>query len=309
MLSSAANNRLRVLSLKILDLLWFINELRPPSEIEKRKNTLEYYLSKIRDDHERAETLLEIGKLECSTGKNVDAAGRFYECLRLFRKTGDRLGVGKTLYSIALLHIERGKIEKAEEALKECMQFAEECDSPWLKASSYELMARILMKKGEVDEAVEKSLKAFEFFSIVGDAEGMSKALQNACIALIKKGEIERAVELLSRIRDIWRDEDECNFVLSSLQLAALLLSLGRIGEAEKVMSEVDSVSCENSRLSAFGNLIRALILASAGKKDEAVAFAEKGKAEIEELYPKKDARYQIAGEVLNAVRYLASVF
>ncbi len=309
MLSSAANNRLRILSLKILDLLWFINELRPPSEIEKRKNTLEYYLPKIRDDHERAETLLEIGKLECSMGRNVEAASRFYECLRLFRKTGDRLGVGKTLYCIALLHIERGKIDKAEEALKECMQFAEECDSPWLKASSYELMARILMKKGEVDEAVDKSLKAFELFSIVGDAEGMSKALQNACIALIKKGDIDKAVELLSRIRDIWRDEDECNFVLSSLQLSSLLLSLGRIGEAERVMEDVEGAGCENSRLSAFGDLIKALILAGVGRKEEAVDFAEKGKKEMEKLYQKKDPRYQIAGEVLNAVKYLASVF
>ncbi len=309
MLSSAANNRLKVLSLKILDLLWFINELRPPSEIEKRKNTLEYYLSKMKDDHERAETLLEIGKLECSMGRNVDAASRFYECLRLFRKTGDRLGVGKTLYCIALLHIERGKIDKAEEALEECMQFADECDSPWLKASSYELMARILMKKDEVDEAVGKSLKAFELFGIVGDAEGMSKALQNACIALIKKKEVDRAIELLSRIRDIWRDEDACNFVLSSLQLSSLLLSLGRIGEAEEVMKEVKGVGCENDRLSAFGNLINALILASVGKKDEAVDFAEKGKEEMEKLYPRKDPRYQIAGEVLNAVKYLASVF
>ncbi len=307
MLSSAANNRLKVLSLKILDLLWFINELRPLAELEKRKNTLEYYLPKAKDDHEKAETLLEIGKLECAMGRNVEAAGRFYECLRLFRKSGDRLGVGKTLYCIALLHIERGKLDKAEETLRECMQFAEECDSPWLKASSYELMARILMKKGKVSEAVDMSLKAFELFSIVGDAEGMSKSLQNACIALIKKGDVERAVELLSRIREIWRDEDECNYLLSTLQLSALLLSLGRIGEAERLANETD-VKCGNERLLAFEKLIKALILASCGDKEKAVVFAEEGKRETEKLYPRKDPRYQIAGEVLNAVRYLASV-
>ncbi len=305
MLSSAAN-RIKVLSLKILDLLWFVNELRPCSELEKRKNTLEYYLPKIKDEHERAETLLEIGRIECSMGRNVDAASRFYECLRLFRKTGDRLGVGKTLYCIALLHVERGKIDKAEEALKECMQFAEECNSSWLKASSYELLARILMKRGETDRAAETSLQAFELFSIVGDAEGMSKSLQNACIALLKKGEVEKAIELLDRIREIWVEEDSCNYLLSSLQLASLLLSLGRIDEAEKVLSF--EVKCDNERLLAFRKLVEALILAACNRKDEAVALAESGKEDMEKLYPKKDPRHQIAGEVLNAVKYLASL-
>lgn len=307
MLSSAANNRLKVLSLKILDLLWFINELRPYSELEKKKNTLEYYLPKIKDVHERAEVLLEIGKLECNMGKSVNAASKFYECLRLFRKAEDRLGVGKTLYCIAMLHIERGKISKAEEALKECMQFAEECRSSWLKASSYELFARILMKKGDIDEAVDKALKAFELFSVVGDAEGMSRALQDACISLLKKGEIEKAVDLLDRIREIWKEEDECNYMLSTLQLASLLISLGRIGDAEKILA-VD-VECNSDRLIAFRELIEALVLAGCGKKDEAVASAEKGKNLIEKLYSKKDPRYQIAGEILNAVKYLASVF
>jgi len=305
MLSSAAD-RIKVLSLKILDLLWFVNELRPYSELEKRKNTLEYYLPKIKDEHERAETLLEIGKIECSMGKNVNAASKFYECLRLFRKTGDRLGVGKTLYCIALLHVERGKTDKAEEALKECMQFAEECNSSWLKASSYELLARILMKKGETDRAAETSLQAFELFSIVGDAEGMSKSLQNACIALLKKGDVEKAIELLDRIREIWIDEDSCNYLLSSLQLASLLLSLGRIGEAKEALNF--EVKCDNERLLAFKKLIKALILAACNKKDEAIALAELGKKEMEKLYPKKDSRYQIAGEVLNAVKYLASM-
>ncbi len=298
------SDKLRIISSKILDLLWFLNEVRCEAEVEKRKNTLEYYLPKIKDEHEKAETLLEIGKLECISGKSVEATSRFYECLRLFRKTGDRLGVGKTLYNIALLHAERDKVEKAEETLKECMQFAEECESSWLKACCYELLSKILIKKGKNDEAVENALKAFELFSLVGDAEGMSKSLQIACIALLKKGEINRAIELMENIREVWREEDSCNFLLTTLQLSALLLSIGRIGDAEEIISELND-SCKNKRLIAFKKLIEALILSACGRKKEAVLVAEEGKKMLEKLYPKKDVRYQIAGEVVNAVKLL----
>ncbi len=298
-----SSDKIGILSKKILDLLWFINESKPESELEKKKNTLEYYLPKIKDEHERAETLLEIGKLECMIGKDVEATGRFYECLRLFRRSGDRFGMGKTLYNIAFLHIKRGKIDKAEETLKECIQFADECDSLWLKACCHELLSKIFAEKNEYCKAIENALNAFELFSIVGDSEGMSRAFQNACIYLLKKGETDKVIDLMKKIRSVWKEEDICNYDLITLQLSALLLSKGYIGESEKVIAEFKD-ECKDERIIAFKNLLKALILSACGMKDEAVKLAERGKKLIEKLYHKKDARYKIAGEVLNAVKY-----
>ncbi|AEA47010.1 tetratricopeptide repeat protein [Archaeoglobus veneficus] len=292
---------LRNLALKILDSIWLVKDFRPSVELEKRKNTLEYYLPRIRDDGERAEVLLELGRLECHLGNTVQAAGRYHECLRLFRKVKDRLGIGRTLYCIALLHLERGNMEKAEETLKECLQFAEECRNQWLTASCYSTMARLYFERGEYDKAIEMSLEAFDLFSETGDADGMGRTLQNACISLMKQGNVEKTVELLKNIRETWRGTNEENFILATLQLAAIHMSAGNVGEAEKLMEEIGDV--QTVRISALANLLKALIYSTKGEKNEAMRLAEEAKKELK----KAGMKPNIATEVLNAIRYLSS--
>ena len=288
----------RQLAIRILDSMWLLKDLTP-SELEKRKNTLEYYLPRIKDDKERAETLLELGRIECLLGNTVQAAGRYHECLRLFRKIGDRLGIGRTLYCITLLHVERGNVEKAENVLRECMEFAKECESLWLKASCYVAKARLHFERGEYGKAVETSLKAFDMFGEIGDVDGMGRSLQNACLALMKEGKMEKTIELLESIRDTWKETSRENYVLASLQLAAMYLSLGEIEKAEKLVREAEVTS---PRVSALVNMLKASINLAMGKTSKAVEHAESARETLKKLGLKAD----LASEILKIVKGLS---
>jgi len=288
----------RQLALKILDSIWLLKDLSP-AELEKKKTILEYYLPRTKDAKRRAEILLELGRIECLMGDVVQAAGRYHECLRLFRKAGDRLGVGKTLYYIVLLHVEQDNLEKAEKVLDECMIFAEECESVWLKASCYSAMAKLHFVGGEYERAVKLSLEAFDMFSEVGDADGMGKSLQNACVALMKKGDTESTLRLLESIRETWKSTNRENYSLTNLQLAAIHLMKGNITKAVELTSEV---KYETPRIAALSGLLSSVISLAKGEKSNSLRMAERAKERFKKLGLKTD----VASEVIDAIRRLS---
>ncbi len=287
----------RQLALKILDSIWLLKDLSP-AELEKRRTSLEYYLPRTRDPKRRAEILLELGRIDCLTGNVVKAAGRYHECLRLLRKAGDRLGMGKTLYYIVLLHIDQNNVGKAEEVLGECMAFAEECRSAWLKASCYSAMAKLQFLRGDYESAMNLSLEAFDMFAEVGDADGMGKTLQNACVAFMKKGMADKALELLENIRETWKGASRENYALTNLQLAAIYLMKGNVTKAEELMKKAE---CKVDRITALLDLLNSVIALAKGEKSNSLKMAERAKERIKKLGLKTD----VVSEVIDTIRRL----
>ena len=172
------------------------------------------------------------------------------KALASYRELGDRAGVAKALWGVALVSYQLDERPRGLATLAECIALMRELDDRFGLAWALHAEALIHLKDGDPASATKPIREAVRIFDEAQDLSGVTLLLLDAALQAQALGDVDRAVRLLAAGE---RLRDESGAMLASLieqwqlpgveALLASAASSPAAREAGRSMSRADAVA------------------------------------------------------------------
>jgi DNA-binding SARP family transcriptional activator len=144
-------------------------------------------------DGARAWVLNTMAAVLAELGRTDEALDRATQALDLFRRSGDRVGEGRTESAVGLYLRRLGKLDDALAAAQRAFDTLTAADDLWIRAYTRELVGDIQRDRGEPGASAD-ALRAYtEDLRALGRASGLAEALDKLAAAYEAAGEPHRA--------------------------------------------------------------------------------------------------------------------
>jgi CHAT domain-containing protein/Tfp pilus assembly protein PilF len=227
--------------------------------LEGRKSLVGKYLAESSRDKQdyglwdrsrQSAALSAIGEAYYRLGMKTEALATFNEALPILKDTGRRTGEAQVLLKVGLLYLSSGERSKALEALEEALTLRRADGNLGRQAEILHIIGTVYDSSGDKQKALEFYTQALSLWRDVKDPEGEGETLDKL-MSLWKgldKPQLaifygKQAVNAFQRIRSNIAGLDKAlqkGFLASRSdtyrQLADLLISAGRLPEAQQVL-------------------------------------------------------------------------
>ncbi len=196
-----------------------------------------------------------LGILANLRGSWAQAVGWHTRAVAAFERVGSHRGVAEALHNLAHVYKDLREWERASDAAAQAIQAAELSGDISLVAATICGYADVQRLAGDPLFAVREVEKAIALHRQLGDVMGEAEDLRVLAGALGAQGEHARAEELYEEvIRRAERGGDELMVAEAQRDLAGLLWSLGREGEARAAAGRART---RFSKMAAFAEVRR----------------------------------------------------
>lgn len=221
-----------------------------------KKTALEYYKraipiwDKVKFDSGRASAYLNITQIQISTGEREEALKTCEKALYYFYKAGDRRGVAATLDRIGWLHFLSGEKDEALKNYSRSLSISRDGGDRPSELITLNNLAWVRFQSGEKRRALGQLMDALDISREIGVRRSEAGILGNIMVVWNSLGNKDaailfgkQAVNLYQAIRSQSQtlDRELQKSFLSSNEnvyrtLAELLVSTGRLGEAQQIL-------------------------------------------------------------------------
>ena len=251
------------------------------------------------DDAGRFEALMIRGRVGWWVGDLVGEQRYVEEALQLARALGRKDLEAAAAQELAAIFVAQLEIDQAEPLVARACELADESGSIVARAAALASRGRLASIRGELDASVDAFEQAQALYAEAGAAWALGRTLLGLAWSRWQMGEVERAERTFrDSIRTLKQVEDRATLCESQRSLAQLLVSLGRLEEAERVALEARrTVGPQDQTSRATTRMALAEVRAAQGKDEEAEALLR----EAIEIVSATDFRYTRL-EVLRAL-------
>ncbi len=208
-------------------------------------------LKSANDDTRQGATLVDIGLAEKLLGHDDKALDYYGQALPLLKKVGDLSDVSVTLNNMANIYMDRGDPQKGLDLLEQALTLAQRAGNPMAQATTLHSMGIAYESLGNKDKALESFGQALALYHQMKQPfdEGVTlsrlmmfwRANDHSEAAIFfGKQAINKFQQVRGNIHDLDK-ESQKSFVASQSStyrdVAALLISAGRLPEAQQVLS------------------------------------------------------------------------
>lgn len=188
----------------------------------------------------RAELLLIEAGLANERRQFTEAEDKLDQVIAIYRWNGNRQKVGLVLLTKVNMLYTSGRTEECLECLDQAEELLDFELEPWSHFSVLQMRAVCLNDLGRMEEAEKLLPKVHLLVQRCGTELDKARVLWLEAMVMASKGRISTAEDLYRTVRDrFMRDERSIDAALVSLDLAALLLEAGRVGETRELAEEM----------------------------------------------------------------------
>jgi len=226
------------------------------NNLGEKQKALDYYAQALQlrravgDRPEEAATLNNIGGVYDDLGEKQKALDYYAQALLLRRAVGDRAGEAATLHNIGFVYYNLGEKQKALDYYTQALSLIRAVGDRAGEAVTLTHTGRVFQQLGDMPGAFDRYNQALALFRAVQYALGQAHVLTTLMQAWSFQDQPETAVffgkqavnqiqKIRSNIRGLQKDAQQ-SFLQSTeniyRQLAGILISLGRLSEAEQVL-------------------------------------------------------------------------
>jgi tetratricopeptide (TPR) repeat protein len=231
------------------------------------------------DDHEgRFVALDRRARIARWIGRLGEAEEFEQQALEEARAAGRKDQEARAALQLAGIHIGRMEEAKAEPLIDRALELAEHSGSLVARASAASSKALLLRARGDLEGAGGWYTKALELYREAASVSDIAWTSRHLGIVAWETGDPEKAEKLLREsIRLLAPMRERGTLCESQRYLAQLLLSQGRVDEAEKfALAARETVSAEDTVSRATTRVALAQVRAAQGRHEEAeTLFAE----------------------------------
>jgi DNA-binding CsgD family transcriptional regulator len=234
----------------------------------------------IRDERQRAQTLLDLGTATYRAGRSLDSLQAFRQAAEIARELGEgallaRAAIGYETTCWRPGHADQGPRELLEEASG---ALAPE-DSP-LRVSLLASLARALEFEGSSDPAASVRAEAIAMARRIDDRPGLATALMGVYWARATTS-LQEALEMLGEARDLAQELGDVEGQAEAVEWrVCALMALGEIPDARRELA-VASEAAQHTRqpfILHVAEHYRSALALLEGRLDEAEAAAERSR-------------------------------
>ncbi|MFN2466794.1 MAG: AAA family ATPase [Gaiellaceae bacterium] len=204
---------------------------------------------------------------------NIDGQERFArEALELAQRLGRADLEAKAAQELSLMYGSLMKFEEARELVDRALELSEHSGSIVARAAALNAAGHLHLNRKEYAEAEAYIEQARALFAEAGDAWMLGRTLNELAWAAGERGDAAAAERhLREAIRVLKPLEDRGTLCESQRGLAQVLITLGRLDEAERLALEAtDTVGPEDVSSRATTTMTLGLVRAAQGRHDEA---------------------------------------
>jgi tetratricopeptide (TPR) repeat protein len=194
------------------------------------------------DVKERADLLMNMGRMQFFLGRYVQAAELFYEASKLYRKLGDWEAAAKTIFNTAACHLNGGthKKDEAFAMIEECRRLAEAKNLPGPLAHCEAAYGMDAYQEGDFAAAREHFRRALEHLPISDKSYRRLHILSMLSYTYLAMGRYHLARKFGSQTFDLAAlDESERNKSRYATLKAELMWEDGQIDESQELLRNV----------------------------------------------------------------------
>jgi class 3 adenylate cyclase/tetratricopeptide (TPR) repeat protein len=225
------------------------------------------------EDHEgRFRALDRRARVARWVGHLAEAEGFEQQALEAARAAGRKDHEARAALQLAGIHIGRMELDKAGPLIDRAAALAEESGSIVARASAAQSKGSLLRVRGQHEEAEGWLTKALDLYREAADVSEIAWTSRQLGLVAWETGNPERAEKLFREsIRLLAPMRERGTLCESQRLLAQLLLSQGRIDEAEKyALAARETVSAEDFASRATTRIALAQVRAAQGRDEEA---------------------------------------
>ena len=197
-----------------------------------------------------AVSLNNIGLIYSRLKQPAEALDYFQQSLAMYRAIGNRVGIANALGNIGLVYQQQDNYSQALNALERALSIQQDIGNLSGEATTLNNIALVYELQLQYSEAFDTYQVALAIFQDIGDRAGEQLTLSNIGYLLEQQGEVElaivfykKAVGVIEKIRlelqefSVDQQQTYTETVAETYRhLANLLLSQGRVVEAQKVL-------------------------------------------------------------------------
>jgi CHAT domain-containing protein len=163
---------------------------------------------KLEDDGCRAQSLRAAGHIRFIAGKYAEALQHYDAAMKLFRRLGREVDVGRTLNGALQSFISLGKYEEALEAARQARLIFERHGVSLGLARLDSNVGNILIRQDRFDEALALYTQAYAQLSVIGEPQDVAAVLSNMALCYINLNDFEKALKTYHDARTYCEDHD-----------------------------------------------------------------------------------------------------
>ncbi|MEW6746555.1 MAG: PAS domain S-box protein, partial [Planctomycetota bacterium] len=237
------------------------------------------------DRAERAELLLEKGRLEAAAGWTRDAVQSFEHASLAATASGQESSHALALLGLARAVLELGDLQRAVTVVSQATEACRAVGDPLAHAQLLEPLARLLIDQGSLADArgsLASSLRQLRHPENSGQA-AVAKASLRVQLARLHAadGRLKRAARVLARaLSSLEQAGDPESLTAARLGQAALWLQLGLLDQAEKLLLSL-AAQAEPATSRAYSSRVYQLLgvlYASRGETEQARGWLERAR-------------------------------
>ena len=225
------------------------------------------------EDHEgRFRALDRRARVARWVGHLAEAEGFEQQALEAAQAAGRKDHEARAALQLAGIHIGRMELDKADPLIDRAAALAEESGSIVARANAAQSKGTLNLVRGQHEEAEGWLTKALDLFREAADVSEIAWTSRQLALVAWETGNPERAEKLFREsIRLLAPMRERGTLCESQRLLAQLLLSEGRIDEAEKyALAARETVSAEDISSRATTRIALAQVRAAQGRDEEA---------------------------------------
>ena len=195
------------------------------------KNNSEKVQKSLRESLARA--LNNIGYINYSKGKIIEALDYFSHSLKIQEEIGDKEGIANSFNNIGVIYYDQGQLNEAIDYYSRSLKIYEEIGNKEGAASSLNNIGAMYIVQEQLIEALDYFSRSLKIEEEIGDRSGIANSLTNLGSIYMRQEEIEKALIYYSRSLKIQEEIGDKSGIASSLNnIGTIYKKQGKLVEA-----------------------------------------------------------------------------
>jgi len=221
-----------ILYISNIDTLKYLCE---KSELIAEKSLLKNNSDKVQKSlrESLARALNNIGYINYSKGKIIEALDYFSHSLKIQEELGNKSGIANSFNNIGVIYYDQGQLNEAIDYYSRSLKIYEEIGNKEGAASSLNNIGAMHIVQEQLIEALDYFSRSLKIEEEIGDRSGIANSLTNLGSIYLRQEEIEKALIYYSRSLKIQEEIGDKSGIASSLNnIGTIYKKQGKLLEA-----------------------------------------------------------------------------